>query len=236
MKLLIAFAIVAALAAPAKKADTPTPEAPKNLTAVVDEPITKAHGATLQIGQQIISEQKICSATAIGPHAVLTATHCEVASDYLAIREGEGDYKILGRIRDGNDHTIYLVSGAAFKDFAPVVLTDPLAINEDVFTFGNPGEWEDIFQRGYIAGTQADHSVAAALAGGSPDTILFSVQAYKGESGAAVFNSAGQVIAVISFDDLQIDKDDGERIGFAAALRFAFTQADIDKAAAFAGQ
>lgn len=231
MKLLMLFALVASLTSPVAK-NSAVASAPVNPVSV----IAKAHAATLQIGQQIISEEKLCSATAIGPHAILTATHCEVATDDLLIRGSDNGQKIVGRIRDGNDHTIYLLSGDAFKDFAPVLLTDPLAVAEDVFTFGNPGKWHDVFQRGYITFTEVDHSLAAALGVGAPDTILFSIQAYKGESGAALFNSAGQVIAVISFDEVQAEKDDSERISFAAALRFAFKQADIDRAAAFTGQ
>lgn len=194
-------------------------------------PITKAHNSSYQIGQMTISDKDYCSGTAIGPQAILTATHCELPSEILYIR-GLDAAPIVARIRDGQDHTIFLLSGVQFPDYVDVSLKDPLEQSEDVFTFGNPGELRDIYQKGYIAGVRKDTSLAADLGLGDPSAILFSVQAYSGESGAGIFNTFGQLIAVLSIDQEQ-DNKGGERISFAGAFPLAFSQSDLDKAREF---
>lgn len=197
--------------------------------------IDKAHKASYQIGQVVVSGGGRCSATAIGPHALLTAAHCEAPTDYLYIRGVEANpVLIVGRIRDEQDHTIYLLKGVTFAVYADVLLTDPLEISEDVFTFGNPGDWQDIYQRGYVAGIKVDHSIQAAMGDSDPDEIFLDFQAFPGQSGAGVFNTDGKLVAVVAATDMQVKHDDA--IAFAAAYRLSFTQAELDKARAFSAE
>src|SRR5438067_2487145 len=118
-------------------------------------PVQKAHDATRHTAQRTSLMRDMCSATVVGPYALLTATHCELPDDTLAIQEGDVVTQILGRIRDGADHTIYLVSDK-FDTSAEINEHDPLAQGEDVFVFGNPGDWHDIYRRGYVAGLLDD--------------------------------------------------------------------------------
>ena len=196
--------------------------------------VVKAHKASYQIGQETISEKSICSATAIGPHALLTATHCELQSDDLYIRDQDGSpFTVLARIRDGYDHTILLLKGVTFADYVSV---DQKSINvtDEIFTIGNPGKWEDIYQRGYVAGLKIDKSMAAAVGEGSPPEVLIDIQAFPGESGAGIFNTEGALVDVLSGDETQTK--DGASIALAVAYLLAFKPEDLARAVAFTAE
>src|SRR5579864_1538915 len=116
----------------------------------VDSAIDKAHEASYLIGQETITAAQLCSATAIGPQALLTASHCEAATDDIEIagQKVHGSAVIVERLRDGLDHTILLVKNISFPVWIDVLEQKP-ELAQDVFTFGNPGDFADIFERGY---------------------------------------------------------------------------------------
>lgn len=195
--------------------------------------VSKAHKSTYQIGQQTISDQGTCTATAIGPHALLTATHCELPSDDLYIRDAEGPYTVVARIRDGQDHSILLLKGITFPTYVDVDETS-LGVTDDIFTIGNPGEWQDIYQKGYVAGLKIDQSAAAAMGAGKPAEILIDIQAFPGESGSGIFNTDGVLVAVLSGDEMQVHE--GRSIDLGTAYPLAFKSEDIARAKAFSAE
>src|SRR4051812_16886486 len=66
-------------------------------------------------------KQAVCSATAIGPHALLTAEHCiEDEPAMLNVDLSTVNYQIVADNRDNRDHVILIVDGPAFKYIAPV--------------------------------------------------------------------------------------------------------------------
>jgi V8-like Glu-specific endopeptidase len=195
--------------------------------------IIKAHKASYQIGQMTVSDGARCSATAIGPHALLTATHCELPSDDLYIRGEENPVAIVARIRDGQDHSILLLKGVTFADYVEVDQKS-LQVTDDVFTIGNPGDWTDIYQKGYVAGLKVDRSMAAAMGEGEPDKILIDIQAFPGESGAGIFNTSGVLVAVLSGDQMQTREGVSMDLGFAYFLNFK--PEDIARAKAFSAE
>lgn len=187
--------------------------------------VDKAHKATHEIGQFTINgAESVCTAVAIGPQALLTASHCELPTNSMDLAFAPASVLIVGRMRDGMDHTVLFVQGTTFTDYVDVDLT-PVEISDDFFTFGYPGEWDDVYQRGYLAAVLQDPSHR------KPDTLLFAFQAFPGESGAGVFNADGKLVAILSYDAPQTDGP--SRIAMAGAYPFAFTRADIDKARAF---
>lgn len=195
--------------------------------------IIKAHKASYQIGQATIAEGSRCSATAIGPHALLTATHCELPTDDLYIRGEDGPFTVIARIRDGQDHSILLLKGVTFADYVEVDQKS-LQVTDDVFTIGNPGDWQDIYQKGYVAGLKVDRSMAAAMGEGEPDKILIDIQAFPGESGAGIFNTSGILVAVLSGDQMQTREGVSMDLGFVYFLNFK--PEDIARAKAFSAE
>jgi V8-like Glu-specific endopeptidase len=181
-------------------------------------PVQKAHDATRHTAQRTSLMRDMCSATVVGPYALLTATHCELPDDALAIQEGDVLTHILGRIRDGADHTIYLVADK-FDTAAEINQHDALSQGEDVFVFGNPGDWHDIYRRGYVAGL-IDNEIA------------FELPVYHGDSGAGIFNSQGQLVGVLTGVEGQ-KSDDGQSIGLAFSFKLQFTDTQLEQAKSF---
>src|SRR5690348_5645490 len=105
-----------------------------------------SHKTTHVIEETTIVGNALCSATAIGPHALLTATHCELGTDEVSV-DDKDPVKIIGIVRDGMDHTIYTVD-MTFADYTTVSFRSP-EVGEDVYMFGNPKGIEDVFRKGY---------------------------------------------------------------------------------------
>lgn len=180
----------------------------------------RAHGAAYHIAQMVVSNRKICSATAVGPHALLTAAHCELPTDELYIEGQQEAVTIVNRIRDGADHTIYLIAGIEFPSYATITVKPELHIGDDVFLWGNPGDWQDILRRGYIAGEESGN-------------IVYSFRADHGDSGAAIFDSHGDVIEVLSFIDCDADDCRNAGIIVGGSIPLDFKQSDVTAAEGF---
>ena len=166
--------------------------------------IASAHRTTHSILIGNVLEQKSCSATAIAPHALLTASHCESASDTVKI-DGTVNAKIVGIMRDGLDHSILLV-GTTFKDYADFS-ESRIQVGDDIFLFGNPGALNDVLRKGYVAKVAPNpkdvNPVAFKFIG--PQILLnyYDFNGWFGDSGAAVFNSDGEIIGVVSMIHVQ---------------------------------
>jgi hypothetical protein len=131
-------------------------------------------------------EGDICSATAIGPHALLTATHCDLGSSLVTIDNGVPT-PIVDRIADGNDHTIYIVT-ATFHKYAE--LADTFQIGDEVWLRGNPDGLNQLVRRGIVSG----------LIDYDNETILMiDINGWHGDSGSALFNNKGKIIAVLTY-------------------------------------
>jgi V8-like Glu-specific endopeptidase len=198
-------------------------------------PVKSAHDASYHISFVTVTDGDMCTATAIGPHALLTATHCELPTDdvVIAVQNDTDDNDDIGhivkRIRDKADHTILFISGQSFPSWVSVNLDDPLEQNENVFSIGNPAEWTDVFYRGYIQGTQVDHSLEAAFGLGTPDEVLLDIQVWHGDSGAGVFNDKGELIGVLT----GMDHPAKDAPSAAFMYKMAFTADQIAEAVKF---
>jgi hypothetical protein len=159
-----------------------------------------------------------CSATAIGPHALLTASHCEHPFDLIMV-DSETMRVSVHPMRDNLDHTIYIVDGT-FPVWAKFA-TEPPQQGDEFFYFGNPGKDTGYLRKGYIAGFDPTQL--------SENQIVLDVNGYYGDSGAALFNTKGEIIAV--FSQLQTQHDDNNAAKFCYAWPFNFAQVQLDRAA-----
>jgi hypothetical protein len=187
--------------------------------------VKKAHSTTHIIRAIALSKDATCSATAIGKHALLTASHCEVPSVVLVV---DGRLCHVVRMnRDAYDHTIMFLSGIEFDTWAVFAKTLPEQ-GDDVFMFGNPSNDKDIYRRGYLTGF-----TNAAYNGITVRVALFDLHSFHGDSGAAFFNDKGEIVAVMSV--MQTYKNDGEDavMVFSGTFPLGFTEEDFNKAREF---
>src|SRR5271157_843586 len=121
------------------------------------EQVANARKSTYQFSVDIYGSET-CSGTAVGKHAFLTASHCDDLVDdkfYLKELKNKGALKVVDRISDKNDHTIYLVK-QTFLNWVDINLDDKLEQGEDIFYIGNPGDDFALFRKGYVAGSKTD--------------------------------------------------------------------------------
>lgn len=185
--------------------------------------MAELHATTHRIKMETMFEWSACSATAIAPHALLTASHCEEAADTVAV-DGK-EVPVIFVARDGNDHSILLLDGIEFKHVAKVENVIPQQ-GDTIFYWGNPNGYHDIFRRGYYAGTIDGLPWAD---GQKHKAMMLSVNEGEGDSGAGVFNEQGKLFTVMSFNrsDITVSKQ------FAGALPLEFTADQLKLAKEF---
>lgn len=161
-----------------------------------------AIAASHVLQEQVITGHFKCSATAIGPHALLTASHCEKPTNYILV-DGVR-YMVSSIVRDDNDHTIYFLQGPEFAAYANVSQASA-RVGQDIYIIGAPGNFGKLFRRGTVAGfvgPKADSLealFAAAVGGGDPkQAVIYDYNGFFGDSGSAVFDENGRIIGIIS--------------------------------------
>ena len=148
-----------------------------------------------RIQQTTIDGPRVCSATAIGRHAVLTASHCEAPTDDILV-DNRPAHIAERPVRDGHDHTILLISGLEFKDIAEVQ-QNALEVGMEIHIFGNPADFPPNFYRaGRVSGIEAPPPLAMLF--GAQPLILLDINAFFGDSGSGLFNADGKVVGVFS--------------------------------------
>lgn len=168
------------------------PKAPE-----VKSPIERQHASTHRIGVHStlgalddLSPTAHCSATAVGPHALLTAQHCFMNSNTIKL-DGSPTFnvKILAVMPDGNDHVIYIVN-YTFQDFSPITQRSLLP-GEKIHFWGNPGHLKDTYRDGTFTGMHYEPDLDFNLQ-------TFLLPTYGGDSGSALFDKDGKIVAVVS--------------------------------------
>lgn len=211
--------------------------------------IDAAHKTTHKIySHGVFGESGSCSATAIGPHALLSAAHCLVAAPSIRVDDKEAG--VVSVVGDGVDHVIYLLRGITFADYATVVPANKQPQGTHVFLFGNPGQFEDFYREGYVAGydkqaVAAPEDVFGFLFGFGPPPppkpatadpyalhqTYYDFNGFFGDSGSGIFNTAGQLVAVTS--GVEGNNKSGVSIKFMASLDLRLTPEQLQQARAF---
>jgi V8-like Glu-specific endopeptidase len=152
----------------------------------------------------------ICSGTAVGPYTILTARHClDEDTGVVSVDGQRAGYALLAD--DGNDHVLIRVT---VHQNHVARFGDKPERGAQVWKLGNPAGLNKVLLVGRVAGW---------LDNGD---MLLDVTGYKGDSGAAVFDSAGRIVGVIS----QLGGVDAFYLMVAKPMHF--TQKQLDSAAA----
>ena len=169
----------------------------------------------------------VCTGTAIGPHAILTAAHCDKDNEVkqVQIDLATETHDILSTATDGRDHIIMLVDGTPFTNIESV-LYGTVVLGEPVVFYGvGGGAYPPVAKRGVINDCQ-DPSDLDAAAG----QWCMTASAIPGDSGSTVYNAQGQVVGIVTY--LDRDTEPTGTIGYA----LAFTDEQLVQAAAFDGE
>lgn len=135
-----------------------------------------------------------CSATAVGPHVIVTASHC--VGDVRAVELNGELAAVVSLIHDGSDHVLIRVEHT-FAHWAS--LGRPVKVGEAIYIRGNPDFLRDLLRFGTVAGKGY---LPAQATDGDPilarEFVWFDVASTHGDSGAGIFNLRGQIVGVVS--------------------------------------
>jgi hypothetical protein len=128
-----------------------------------------------------LPEGGICSATAIGPHAIATASHC-MATVKDEVRFRGINYRVVKVMHDGKDHALVILDG----DMGAFARRGRNArLGETLWMWGNPMGLPQVLRRGEVSRVSADET-------------LLDCRCFNGDSGMGLFNEAGQLVGVFS--------------------------------------
>jgi hypothetical protein len=203
--------------------------APTHNHVTIDRPVTIQQRAEHRLA---IKDAGLCTATAVGPHAILTAVHCndkdltEVEMD-LSMRK----YHILSKTLDGRDHVIYIVDGPEFHDIITLHPGDaPAQLFEHTYIYGcGGGVYPPEYKEGFKSLVVKDVSEIDKADG----LNYYTIPVIPGDSGAAVYGSDGRVIAVVTYQfnrpiDNNWDNDSkSNTLQLSASFDIDFTEAQL---------
>jgi hypothetical protein len=149
-------------------------------------------------------------------------------TDVLAI-DGITGVQIAEILRDGNDHSIFLLRGVEFKAVATIA-AKPLVVGAPVVIFGNPHVGNSPVM--FVQQIRRGRYVVTHMFKGGRLVDVFDFISYPGDSGAAVF-SAGQIVGVVNFFGVIPVPPKYVETGAAGAVRLNFSAAALAKARSF---
>ena len=173
----------------------------------------------------------LCSASALGKHALLTAGHCDKGETELTVDNELSPRPIFSRINDGEDHVIFLVGGSAFKDtmakfYSPDTYA-PDKVGDEVFLWGDgAGLYPPQFRQGRSMGTIVipDKELPGMLVS-DPNLLMFDISIVGGDSGSAIYDKhTGKLVTLVTY---------GVADKYCGAYVMHFTQAQVEQAEKF---
>lgn len=140
-----------------------------------------------------------CTATAIAPHVLLTAEHCDSPNGELTVDSETTTQPITKRIKDNQDHLLLVIPNENFKNY---ITYDPTTYKvakqtEHVYFWGNPQGSRDQYREGYMMGTvdTPDFDDDKPIHG---TAYVFQMTDAPGDSGAAVYAEDGRLVTVVT--------------------------------------
>lgn len=178
-------------------------------------PITPERKATHMITFYTDSDHRagLCTGTAVGPHAILTATHCtedgyKIISFDLSVKK----YHIIGSITDGSDHTIIHVDGPAFTNIV-TIKERKAVLGETVTSYGDGAM--DFPQHTYYGKVVEQQNGGDTSELDRRDGInAFSLPVIPGDSGSAIYGTDGDIVALVTYSDTNEEENIHQAVGF----------------------
>jgi V8-like Glu-specific endopeptidase len=160
----------------------------------------------------------LCTGTVVGPHALLTALHCDRGeTDLISLDLSVQKFHVIGIIYDGRDHIIYHLDGPVFKNIVTIQEREAV-LGETVTSYGDGrGDFPQhtYFGKAIVDANGGDTSELDAADG----THCFSLPVVPGDSGSAIYGTDGSIVALVTYGD------DKNAVGFA----LAFSPEELDK-------
>ena len=148
-----------------------------------------------------------CSATAIGPHTLLTAAHCYIPNETLFIDASIGtvksktatEYHPTNFIFDLQDHMLIDVPGAHFTTYIPLANFRAPRQGEHFYFYGNPAGIQDQYREGYITGqVHMNPDDEGDVVAGST-MYMATGPVVGGDSGSSLYALDGTLIGIVTF-------------------------------------
>jgi hypothetical protein len=178
-----------------------------------------------------ITGRALCTANALGAHALLTANHCDAGETEITVDRELVPRAIFGRITDGEDHVIFLVGGPVFKDtmkayYSPDSYKEN-KVGDETFLYGDGG---GMFPPQYRQGRRMGTVVMSPeelkyLLISDPNLYMFDINIIGGDSGSAIYDlKTGKLVTLVTY---------GVADKFCGAYKMDFTQEQISRAETF---
>ena len=200
-----------------------------SLSALTPVQKEEQHKATLEILMinKALHAGAGCSATAIAPHVLLTAQHCDVENGLLYLNQNSKPYTngqtVTEKYYDNNDHMSMVVPSVEFKHFITYDASKVRKITqgEHLYFWGNPALVLNQYREVYATGTFPSTNQDAVNASGPFEMVSGPV--VGGDSGSAIFSAEdGQLVGITTW---------GLNYGmFLGSYPLMFTQEQIDQA------
>jgi len=163
----------------------------------------------------------ICTGTVIGPHAVMTADHCDSNDQFpkVFLDYSTRPYEILRAEHDDRDHAIYFLDGPAFTEIEPYNVRSP-QYGEAVYIYGfGHGQYPAMPKHGVVI-REYDPSEINRAQGFVYETM----PVIPGDSGSAVYGADGAILGLLTYqivDGIIFKKEES------ASFQLAFTPEQI---------
>jgi hypothetical protein len=144
-----------------------------------------------------------CSATAVGEHVLLTATHCDIAGGVLYLDQTLHPFvhplTVSEKIVDHQDHMLLVIPGVTFKNFVKLDLSvKSLHGGEHYYLWGNPGLIADQYREGYVTGEVIPVDQTQKIDVFSP-FVMLSGPVVGGDSGSGIYGEDGRLCGVLTY-------------------------------------
>jgi hypothetical protein len=170
----------------------------------------------------------VCTGTAIGPHALMTAHHCNDEGDSDTIRLDmtlQEKFHIEKILTDGRDHDVYLLDGPAFTNVA-FYKTRPIKVGEPVYVWG---DGDGVYPPRKLTGVEAKLFMEYSDVDARSGLAMFTMKVIPGDSGSIVWSEDGYMLAVTTYLHLTENRVQDGTIDF----QLAFTDDQIIEAETF---